>query len=453
MAFEKIKEADLADKGIVGLPDVPGLSTTEMQAKFDELSRDVIIPKINDIVEKLNGTEVGQSSKVLNPISEAEECIQSALNAVAEIAKENKQDKHNHDNKVTLDKVSEELLLNISKLLLLLEGISGIVDSVRDDNTEIPTSAAIVDYVKKLGAGDMLQEVYDKDGDGVVDNAANAKNAENATEAGNAKELGGVAAEGYMLAAKVITAYADMMANMVAGYTPDALAVKEGFEQVNNKLTASDGTAFRFGYNADTGEYGYIVTGEDGADTVVPFSNAKKLYEALQYSGLVTEDMTFDEMCAVLAEVYPAWASMLNSQWVVFQTGDASATYTATSNEEKAYFKINSSQNSGGFVVGYVSPFFDLTDKSVLSLKGHIHRTQVGTSYDASIYLTKQATYDHANDMYLFRLNDSTSTDKVCDGEFDVSGLTGNYRLGMKFPCGSNINTGAYTQITEAKLR
>jgi len=102
-----------------------------------------------------------------------------------------------------------------------------------------------------------------------------------------------------------ITAYADVMANTVAGYTPDALAVKEGFEQVNNKLTASDGTAFRFGYNADTGEYGYIITGEDGADTVIPFSNAKKLYEALQYSGLVTEDMTFDEMCAVLLATYP----------------------------------------------------------------------------------------------------------------------------------------------------
>lgn len=31
----------------------------------------------------------------------------------------------------------------------------------------------------------------------------------------------------------------------------------------------------------------------------------KELYEALQYSGLVTEDMTFDEMCEVLAAEYP----------------------------------------------------------------------------------------------------------------------------------------------------
>lgn len=33
--------------------------------------------------------------------------------------------------------------------------------------------------------------------------------------------------------------------------------------------------------------------------------SSKKLYEALQYSGLVTEDMTFAEMCEVLAAKYP----------------------------------------------------------------------------------------------------------------------------------------------------
>ena len=33
--------------------------------------------------------------------------------------------------------------------------------------------------------------------------------------------------------------------------------------------------------------------------------NAKELYEALQYSGLVTEDMTYDEMCEALTKAYP----------------------------------------------------------------------------------------------------------------------------------------------------
>lgn len=48
-------------------------------------------------------------------------------------------------------------------------------------------------------------------------------------------------------------------------------------------------------------------TSVGGADTVFPFSGGKDaLYQALQYSGFVTADMTFEQMCAVLAAKYPA---------------------------------------------------------------------------------------------------------------------------------------------------
>lgn len=46
MAFTKIEQADLVNKGVTGLPDTPGLTTGEMQAKFDELVTDVVVPKI-----------------------------------------------------------------------------------------------------------------------------------------------------------------------------------------------------------------------------------------------------------------------------------------------------------------------------------------------------------------------------------------------------------------------
>lgn len=47
----KITEADLINKGVVGLPDVPGLTTIEMQNKFEEISRDVIIPRFNELID------------------------------------------------------------------------------------------------------------------------------------------------------------------------------------------------------------------------------------------------------------------------------------------------------------------------------------------------------------------------------------------------------------------
>lgn len=48
MALKKITSTDLANKGVSGMPDVPGLSTAEMQAKIEEIVRSVVIPAFND---------------------------------------------------------------------------------------------------------------------------------------------------------------------------------------------------------------------------------------------------------------------------------------------------------------------------------------------------------------------------------------------------------------------
>ena len=56
MAFEdyKITSADLNGKGVIGLPDAPQLSAENMQKKFEETARDVIIPRINTVLEKMD---------------------------------------------------------------------------------------------------------------------------------------------------------------------------------------------------------------------------------------------------------------------------------------------------------------------------------------------------------------------------------------------------------------
>lgn len=111
-------------------------------------------------------------------------------------------------------------------------------------------------------------------------------------------------------------------------YVHAILDVENGFAYIQNAdtngyleerlgaLLASDGTDFRFGVN-EKGEYGYIIT-KDGADTVIPFSNAGKLYESLQYSGLVTEDMSFNEICNVLASSFPEFMHEENATWTIY---------------------------------------------------------------------------------------------------------------------------------------
>lgn len=49
-----LSSADIADKGIAPLPDVPELSAAELKAKFDEIPTTVLMPKINEIIQRAN---------------------------------------------------------------------------------------------------------------------------------------------------------------------------------------------------------------------------------------------------------------------------------------------------------------------------------------------------------------------------------------------------------------
>lgn len=265
MAFEKITDTSLANKGVTGLPDVPGLTTAEMQAKFDELSRDVIIPKLNEIVDGLNGDEVGLSSKIENPETKEKDVIQNVVNAIYQIVKENSDKRHGHENKETLDKVTAELYDSINALVSMFNGISAVDKNVTADDTKIPTSGAIVNYVTELGAGDMQKAIYDKNNKGIVDDA---------------EKLGGVAPEEYLQKAslpdatvafevaetrsnistgekvstvfgkikkffaditapafaQMITTKEDLLATKVTGYVPDAKAVADTYTELNGNL-------------------------------------------------------------------------------------------------------------------------------------------------------------------------------------------------------------------------
>lgn len=53
MNYRKITDSDLQNVGVIGLPDTPELSTDEMQAKFEETVRSVVIPAFNRLIAQL----------------------------------------------------------------------------------------------------------------------------------------------------------------------------------------------------------------------------------------------------------------------------------------------------------------------------------------------------------------------------------------------------------------
>jgi hypothetical protein len=86
MNFTKITEEDLLNKGVFGLPDTPGLTTQQMQEKFDELSKDVIIPKFNSLIDELELLK--NIKKVSDTVEDSNESIPTGK-AVTELVKEN----------------------------------------------------------------------------------------------------------------------------------------------------------------------------------------------------------------------------------------------------------------------------------------------------------------------------------------------------------------------------
>lgn len=69
----KITNEDLANRGVMGLPDVPGLTAIEMQKKLEEISREVIIPRYNELVDSVTST-CDEFSK-LNSYAVGDYCI------------------------------------------------------------------------------------------------------------------------------------------------------------------------------------------------------------------------------------------------------------------------------------------------------------------------------------------------------------------------------------------
>ena len=69
----KITDEDLANRGVMGLPDVPGLTTIEMQKKLDEISIDVIIPRFNELID--NTVSASDEFSKLNTYNVGDYCI------------------------------------------------------------------------------------------------------------------------------------------------------------------------------------------------------------------------------------------------------------------------------------------------------------------------------------------------------------------------------------------
>lgn len=180
----KIKPEELAGKGVVGQPNPMEKTVAEAQAVFDQLSREILIPKLNGLIDGLAPLDlVGDLDK---PISTA---VQNALdtkvdkafrtgskvtykvlsdNNYSDIEKDKvkaaTEEKHIHGNMEVLNTITPENITDWQGGNVLTK------DNVTPYEPTGRYNPATVEYVDKkvvaIGAADMTKSVYDPNSKG-----------------------------------------------------------------------------------------------------------------------------------------------------------------------------------------------------------------------------------------------------------------------------------------------
>lgn len=204
MAITKIKDSDYSNKGIRVKNNPLGLSVSEAQRAFDELTLDVVIPAINRMADEMDTTVSGlqnNDTKNKDAINKNTSDIELNKNDIAKIKTDISQNATDiAKNKTNISQNATDITElkqrvstaegNISTdktdIKDIKEKVSVLQDKVSEkaetdnvllkDNTEafVPTDdynpatkKYVDDLVSDAGGGDMLKTVYDKQNRGI----------------------------------------------------------------------------------------------------------------------------------------------------------------------------------------------------------------------------------------------------------------------------------------------
>lgn len=373
MPFTKIEAKDYDGKGVTGLPDIPRLDTLDMQKKFDELAKDVAIPKHNVLVDELSGETAADNLGIADDIADfinPTKKIKPLLVTFAKKIKENSNDRHTHENKTVLDSITDTAIKAWNKVSNLFTNIDGVEDVVSGRTSKIPSSFAISKYVQQMGGGDMVQSIYDRNGNGIVDDA---------------EALGGKAAGEYQTAEsqELQTTSKSVVGgvNEVFNKTKDVLNTKEEIEG-NTDPTAIAGALSVKELSNDLGncKFGFTPDGkpgwkEKGADTVYPFKKAEdvamfefQMSNTQDIEITVTDNLGFKDVPNVI------FVSAANGLTV-----DAIYNpYKTITTDAKTKVKLCAYATSQTIVYKAVSEIFPVITKDKVTIKSGYFRSGVG---------------------------------------------------------------------------
>ena len=254
-------------------------------------------------------------SQMMFPISQIRQRIKTLLVLFGKNIKKNSDDRHAHENKTVLDRITDIAIKAWDKVASLFENIDGVEDTVSGRASKIPSSMAIAKYVQQMGGGDMVKSIYDRNGNDIVDDA---------------EALGGQPPEHYQSAEdqKLQTTSKNVVGaiNEVFNKTKDVLNTKEEIEAntdptaIAGALSVKELSNDLDGCKLDVQEDGvYIIyTTPGGADTVrkkLGSTNAELKVQWLDYrrvNGGYDIDVSRQIACYKKLTIKNFWLQFVN---------------------------------------------------------------------------------------------------------------------------------------------
>ena len=148
MAFTRITDAELKGKGVIGQPDVPGLSSLEMQKSVEQVVREVAIPGTNRLIGELEA-EGGAAS------------LGSAVPAGDGVTELPAGTPH------TLQGVLAAMMKLLAGFIARRDNPHKVTAAQTGAYTRTETEAAISKRVVEIGSSDMTKAVYDPKNSGI----------------------------------------------------------------------------------------------------------------------------------------------------------------------------------------------------------------------------------------------------------------------------------------------
>lgn len=165
MSFQddhKITNADRVDKGVVGLPDTPGLSTIEMQERFDSLAN-LTIEKYNGLVDAVEEEVTDEAKLVTGAAVKAytDNKVASAINDYTpstDTTYSSEKINNQIDSKIDDTSSSSDTTYSSEKIDEL---INKVADDIIDDNTPSSDSTYSSEKIDQLISDIPVQNLID----------------------------------------------------------------------------------------------------------------------------------------------------------------------------------------------------------------------------------------------------------------------------------------------------